>query len=71
MSDDSDVEGNDAEPAYETRVDDGQTPSIPPKKGLSNEERLVFFLDNPEKSIQIFMSSYSWARGYIWYISEL
>jgi hypothetical protein len=72
MSDDSDVEGNDAEPAYETRLDDGQTVSNLPKKSLnlSNEEKLMVFLDNPEKSIRIFMSSYSWAKGYVWYNSE-
>ncbi len=70
MSDDSGVEGNDAEPVYETRLDDGQTVSNSLKKALSNEEKLVIFLDNPEKSIRIFMSSYSWAKGYVWYNSE-
>ena len=31
------------------------------------EEKLKAFFDDPEKSIKIFMSSYSRAMGYIWY----
>lgn len=38
------------------------------KAASSNEEKLQSFLDDPNKSIRIFMSSYAWAKGYIWYI---
>lgn len=61
MSEDSDVEGNDAEP-------DGRTVTDPSKRALSNEEKLSVFLDNPDKSIKVFLSSYSWAKGYVWYV---
>lgn len=36
-----------------------------------NEEKLSEFLEDPEKAIKVFMSSYSWAKGYVWYISRL
>jgi len=32
------------------------------------EQKLKAFFDDPEKSIKIFMSSYSRSKGYIWYL---
>ena len=32
------------------------------------EQKIKAFFDDPEKSIKIFMSSYSRSMGYIWYI---
>jgi len=41
------------------------------KQLLANENKMHAFFDNPEKSIRVFMTSYSRAMGYIWYFNYL
>lgn len=41
-----------------------------PKKP-TEEQRLKAFFDDPEKSLKVFMSSYSRSMGYIWYHSSV
>jgi hypothetical protein len=43
-----------------------QVPAPGKPKQPTAEQKLKAFLDDPEKSIKIFMSSYSRAMGYIW-----
>ncbi|KAF9534653.1 hypothetical protein CPB83DRAFT_207718 [Crepidotus variabilis] len=45
---------------------DEPIPQASPITLNSNEEKLDFFLKNPELSIKIFMSSYAWHKGYVW-----
>jgi len=40
------------------------------KQLISNEEKMHTFFNNPEKSIRVFMSSYSRTMGYIWYFHD-
>ena len=37
-------------------------------KQPTSEEKLKTFFDDPEKSIKVFMTSYSRSMGYIWYL---
>jgi len=41
------------------------------KQLLANENKMHTFFDNPEKSVRVFMTSYSRAMGYIWYLNYL
>ena len=41
------------------------------KELLANENKMHTFFENPEKSIRVFMTSYSRAMGYIWYLNYL
>ena len=65
MSDESDGEDNGG--ITERGGHDALSVAADPK----NEEKLLEFLDNPEKTIKVFMSSYSWAKGYVWYLFHL
>jgi len=65
MSDESDGEDNEGVTGSSKAGHDALSATISDSK---NEEKLLEFLDDPEKSIKVFMSSYSWAKGYVWYL---
>jgi hypothetical protein len=44
-----------------------QVPAPDKPKQLTEEQKLKAFFDDPEKSIRVFMTSYSRSMGYIWY----
>ena len=44
-----------------------QVPAPDKPKRLTEEQKLKAFFDDPEKSIKVFMTSYSRSMGYIWY----
>ena len=44
-----------------------QVPAPDQPKQLTEEQKLKAFFDDPEKSIRVFMTSYSRSMGYIWY----
>ncbi|KAF8165855.1 hypothetical protein B0H34DRAFT_648389 [Crassisporium funariophilum] len=58
--------GEDGEDAATTRPEAHILADTGEKKNLTNEEKLRLFFSDPEKSIKIFMSSYSRSMGYIW-----
>ena len=45
-----------------------QVPAPGKPKQPTNEQKLKTFFDDPERSIKVFMTSYSRSMGYIWYI---
>ena len=51
---------------------DGQNAAAGTRKQiLTNEDRLQVFLEEPAKSISVFMTSHSWNKGYIWYVWQI
>ncbi|KAJ3511335.1 hypothetical protein NLJ89_g4158 [Agrocybe chaxingu] len=65
MSDVDDGDNEDTPPIADGAFTSSmQTDTFTPKKKIvSNEEKLTTFLDDPEKSIRIFLSSYAQAKG--------
>ena len=52
-------------------VEEAKVPAPGKPKKPTEEQRLKAFFDDPEKSLKVFMSSYSRSMGYIWYYSSV
>ena len=72
MDEDEDGVGEDAGPGIVpdpvTGLIDVNKIQVPAPGKPTVEQKLKAFFDNPEKSIKIFLSSYSRSMGYIWYL---
>ena len=68
MSEDSDDDDIPLPEAPITAQAGGQNAAVITHKVLTNEERVQMFLEDPAKTISVFMTSHSWNKGYIWYV---
>lgn len=71
MSDDSDDDFDLPEGSVDDQVGAQAVAPGTHNRVLTNEDKLHLFLEDPVRSISVFMTSHSWNKGYIWYVSYL